>query len=188
MDLAINGNGLFIVSPDEGQTQLYSRTGKFHVNNNGDLVTDNGMLVYGYTGGGLTPITGLNNFNADNLGWTADGQLAELTTTTDGGVTTIAVSRYTGYSIALTSFANRSGLVQASGNAYAASEASGPALSPTSPGGSFGSIVAGNLEQSNVFYTAEIINSMEAQRAMSGNLTMLRMISDQITQFISRIS
>ena len=34
----------------------------------------------------------------------------------------------------------------------------------------------------------EVIDSMEAQRAMSGNLTILRMISDEITNFINRIS
>jgi flagellar hook protein FlgE len=197
LSLAVNGTGLFIVSPDDGKTQLYTRTGKFHVDNAGNLVTDNGMQVYGYAGGSLTPITGLTNFNTSALGWTSDGQLAELTAETDAsgnpvtdtsGNTVYTPTKYTGYTIALTSFTNRSGLLQSSGNAFAASEASGNALTPAAPGGNFGSIVPASLEQSNVFYTSEVIDEMEAQRAMSGNLTVLRMMSDQISSFISKIS
>jgi flagellar hook protein FlgE len=183
LDLAINGTGLFTVSPDDGTTRLYTRAGKFKVDSAGNLVTDNGMLVFGFSSGSLTPITGLTEYNSTLLSWTNDGQLAEFTDNTFS-----TVNRYTGYSIALTSFTNLSGLAQAQGSTYAASEASGEALTHESAGGTFGSIVARNYEQSNVFYTGEIIDSMEAQRAMSGNLTIVRMINDEITNFINRIS
>ena len=188
LDLAVNGSGLFVVSPDGGVTNLYTRSGKFLIDSAGNLTTDTGMQVYGSTGGALTPITGLSSYNIVRLSWTADGQLAEFNLKVDGTVDYTSVNRYTGYSIALTSFANPSGLAQSSGNTFAETAASGAPQDYKLAGDTYGSVVPRNYEQSNVFYTGEIIDSMEAQRAMSGNLTILRMISDEITNFINRIS
>jgi flagellar hook protein FlgE len=189
LDMAVNGSGLFVVSPDGGTTKLYTRSGKFSIDSAGNLTTDNGMQVYGFSGGVLVPITGLSNYNTDRLSWANDGQLVEYNLKSDG--TTVdysSVSKYTGYNIALTSFTNLSGLAQASGNAFAQTPASGEPLAYKAAGDTYGTITPRNYEQSNVFYTGEVIDSMEAQRAMSGNLTILRMISDEITNFINRIS
>lgn len=183
LDLGIQGSGLFIVSPDEGETLLYSRAGKFHIDNYGNLVTDTGMQVYGFSSGGFAPITELSEYNANFLSWTNDGRLVEYTDDTFA-----AINRDTGYSMALTSFSNLSGLAQAQGNTFAETAASGTPLEYQLSGGTFGIIKPRSIEQSNVFYTGEIIDSMEAQRAMSGNLTIVRLISDEITNFINRIS
>ena len=190
LDLAISGSGLFIVSPDGGNTMQYTRAGKFQVDSAGNLVTDTGMQVYGFSGGALVPITGLSGYNASYLSWTNTGALVQYND--DSWDVTDATKHYqvadTGYSIALTSFTNNSGLAQASGNTFAETEASGAPLDNELPGGDFGSVTPRMYEQSNVFYTGEIIDSMEAQRAMSGNLTIARMISDEITNFITKIS
>jgi flagellar hook protein FlgE len=188
LDLAINGSGLFAVSPDGGKSMLYTRAGKFLIDSAGNLTTDNGMQVYGLSGGALMPITGLTSYNTSRLSWTNDGQLAEFNLKGDGTVDYTSINQYTGYSIALTAFANPSGLAQASGNTFAETPASGTPQSYKFSGDTYGSVIPRNYEQSNVFYTGEIIDSMEAQRAMSGNLTILRMISDEITNFINRIS
>jgi flagellar hook protein FlgE len=188
LDLAINGSGLFAVSPDGGKTMLYTRAGKFTIDSAGNLTTDTGMQVYGLSGGALVPITGLTAYNTSRLSWTNDGQLAEFNLKGDGTVDYTSINQYTGYSIALTSFANLSGLAQAAGNAFAETPASGMPQSYKIAGDTYGTVTPRNYEQSNVFYTGEIIDSMEAQRAMSGNLTILRMISDEITNFINRIS
>lgn len=188
LDLAITGSGLFLVSPDGGTTTLYTRSGKFLIDSAGNLTTDNGMQVYGLSGGVLVPISGLTAYNVDRLSWTSDGQLAEYNLKSDGTVDYTSISRYTGYSIALTSFPNVSGLAQASGNAFAETPASGEPQTFKTAGDTYGTVTPRNYEQSNVFYTGEVIDSMEAQRAMSGNLTLLRMISDEITNFINRIS
>jgi flagellar hook protein FlgE len=195
LDLAINGEGLFIVSPDGGKTNLYSRAGQFVVDPEGNLVTNTGMQVYGLSGGSLVPITGLNSYHMDRLSWTDDGQLVEFNykKNTNGTYDTSAIdpssiSKYTGFKIALTNFSNPSGLEQASGSAFAETPASGMPLANKAPGDTYGVISPRQYEQSNVFYTGEVIDSLEAQRAMSGNLTILRMISDEISNFISRIS
>jgi flagellar hook protein FlgE len=79
-------------------------------------------------------------------------------------------------------------LIQAQGTAFAESSASGSAYAPQSPGGVVGSIKPGMVEQSNVNYLSETIDALEYQRAMSGNLTILRMASDMISNFISKLS
>jgi len=189
LDLAVNGSGLFVVSPDGGNTMQYTRAGKFQIDSGGNLVTDNGMQVYGLSGDVLVPITGLTAYNTSRLSWTENGDLAEFNLNPDG--TTVnysSVNVYTGYKIALTTFTNLSGLAQSSGNTFTQTAASGSPLSYKTSRDTYGDAIPRNYEQSNVFYTGEVIDSMEAQRAMSGNLTILRMISDEITNFINRIS
>ena len=188
LDLAVNGSGLFAVSPDGGKSMLYTRAGQFTIDSAGNLTTDNGMQVYGLSGGAIVPISGLTAYNTSRLSWTSDGQLAEFNLKTDGTVDYTSINQYTGYSIALTAFSNPSGLAQASGNAFAETPASGTPQTYKLSGDTYGVVVPRNYEQSNVFYTGEIIDSMEAERAMSGNLTILKMISDEITSFINKIS
>lgn len=181
LDLAISGQGLFIISPDGGNSYLYTRSGNFQVDSYGNL-TSNGMQVYGLnSSGNLTPITGLPSGSKSDYLWQADGSLEY---TTDGGATYTS----TGYSIALTYFPNPNGLSQARGTAFAATAASGSAADAQSPGGAVGSINPGQIEQSNVFYLTETIDALELQTAMSGNLSVIRMASDMISQFISKLS
>jgi len=183
LDLAISGNGLFIVSPDGGLSQLYTRAGNFQVDANGNLLSNN-MQVYGFDGSGnLTPITGLPSGNKTNYRWLADGTLEYSSDPTAA----TPVYTGTGYRIALTYFSNPAGLVQAQGTAFAATLASGSAATPQSPGGPVGSLKPGQIEQSNVNYLNESISSLEIQRAMNSNLTMLKMASDLISNFISKL-
>ncbi len=181
LDLAISGNGLFVVSPDAGSTTLYTRAGNFEIDSAGNL-TSNGMQVYGLdASGSLVAINSLPSGNKSDYKWLDDGTLQY---SADGGTTYIS----TGYTIALTYFANPNGLAQAQGTSFAETAASGSAITPQAPGGSVGSVRPGYLEQSNVFYLGETIDAMEIQRAMSGNLTIVQMASDIISQFINRIS
>jgi flagellar hook protein FlgE len=193
--LAVNGTGLFIVSPDGGKTMLYTRAGQFSTDSAGNLITSNGMQVYGLSGGTLVPISGLSGYAQTKLSWTNDGQLVEYTDDPQANPpgsldnpNPNLISRYTGYSIALTSFVNPGGLAQVSGNTFSETPASGEPLAYKAANDAYGAVLPGVYEESNVFYTGEVIDSMEAQRAMNGNLTILRMISDEITNFINRIS
>jgi flagellar hook protein FlgE len=178
-DLAIQGQGLFMVSAD-GSNYLYTRAGNFQVDSNGSL-TSNGMQVYGLdNGNNVVPITGLPSGNRSNYRWQSDGRLQY---TTDG---TNFVD--TGYRIALTYFPNPNGLAQAQGSSFATTIASGSPATAQAPGGLVGSLVPTKLEQSNVDYLSETIDAMELQRAMNGNLTVLKMASDLISSFISKLS
>jgi len=175
IDLAIEGQGLFILSPDGGNTYRYTRSGKFTVDSYGNL-TSNGMVVYGHNiTGSLVPITGLPAAPDESFGWNSIGEL------TCNGTTT-------GFQIALTRFQNPNGLVQAQGTSFAETLASGaPADSQAGPS-TYGDILTGQLEESNVFYLGETIDANEIQRAMSANLTMLSLASEMISSFISKLS
>ena len=180
LDLGISGSGFFVLSPDGGTTYSYSRAGNFQINSSGNL-TSNGMQVYGLdNSGSVVPITGLPSGTRSNYRWQDDGTLQY---TTDGGVT----FTNTGFRIALTYFANSGGLAQGMGTTFEETLASGSAATPQAPGGAVGSLKTGQLEQSNVFYLGETIAALEIQRAMSGNLSMVRMASDLISSFIQKL-
>ncbi|KAF0133324.1 MAG: flgG [Candidatus Saganbacteria bacterium] len=173
IDLAIDGRGLFIVSDDGGSTYKYTRAGKFYISS-GNLLTESGMQVYGLnSSGSVVPISGLTGADA-NYSWNANGEL-------------LLNGAATGYRVALTYFSNSGGLKQVSGTTFAESYSSGAPATALAPGGAAGTLAAGQIEQSNVFYLGESIDAMGIQRAMSGNLTIVRMASDIISQFISKI-
>jgi flagellar hook protein FlgE len=181
LDLAISGQGLFIVSPDGGDSYLYSRAGAFEIDSAGNL-TSNGLQVYGLdASGSLVPISNLPSGTKSDYRWQSDGSLEY---TVDGGQTFVA----TGYRIALTYFSNPNGLAQAQGTSFAETPASGSPATAQAPGGVVGTVTGGTIEQSNVFYLAETIDALEIQRAMSGNLTVIRMASDMISSFINKLS
>ena len=183
LDLAVSGSGLFIVSPDGGNTYLYTRAGNFKIDANNNL-TSNGLQVYGLdNGGNVVPISNLPSGNTTNFKWLADGTLQYTTNPTDTTPSYIN----TGYSIALTYFANPGGLAQAQGTSFAQTLASGPAAAAQGPGGGVGSLKVGQIEQSNVFFLGESVQSLEIQRAISANLSVVKLASDTISSFISKL-
>lgn len=184
LSLAISGDGLFILSPDGGNSYLYTRAGNFSVDANGNL-TSNGMQVYGLdTSGNLVPIANLPSGNSANYQWVADGRLQYTTDPTASPPTYFD----TGYSIALTRFQNPSGMAQAQGTTFAQTIASGVPAAAQLPGSVVGSIKPGQIEASNVSYYVETINASDLQRALNGNLAIVKMASDLITSVISKLS
>jgi len=184
LDLAIRGSGLFMVSPDGGNSFLYTRAGNFQLepdSSGTSALTSNGMQVYGLdNSGSLVPISGLLSGSKASYRWQSDGRLQY---SADGGTT----FNNTNFRIALTTFPNLSGLAQAQGTAFAETLASGSPADPQAPGGAVGSIATGQIEQSNVFYLGETIAALELQRAMTGNLSVIKMASDLISSFIQKI-
>ncbi|PIS29408.1 hypothetical protein COT42_05515 [Candidatus Saganbacteria bacterium CG08_land_8_20_14_0_20_45_16] len=184
LNLAISGQGLFIVSANGGSSFAYTRAGNFEIDAAGNL-SSNGMQVYGFnSSGALVPIAGLPSGNQSDYKWNSDGT---LTYTPDSTATTPTYIN-TGYTIALTYFVNPNGLAQGQGTSFLETPASGSPATPQTTGGAVGAIKPGQLEQSNVFYLGETIDALELQRAMSGNLTVIKMASDMISQFINRLS
>jgi len=54
-DLAIQGNGFFVVSPDGGKTYKYTRSGDFVFDANGNFVNNQGLIAQGWL---RDPVTG----------------------------------------------------------------------------------------------------------------------------------
>jgi flagellar hook protein FlgE len=188
LDLAVNGQGLFVVSGDNGSTFRYTRAGDFSIDANGNLLTSAGYQVYGFYGSSsiLIPISGLTSdkYNLDNLSFDNNGYLYEYTNNTYQ-----TVKADTGFRIALVRFNDPGALEQTSGSTFKETAASGPPSDAALPGSTgMGAVSARYLESSNVFYLGETIKALEYQRAMSGNLSMVRMASDIISNFINRLS
>ena len=66
-DLAVQGDGFFMISPDNGNTYQYTRAGDFKFDANGNFVDNNGFVVQGWLRDDVTgkvdstaPITSIN--------------------------------------------------------------------------------------------------------------------------------
>ncbi len=193
LSLGVSGAGLFVVSPDGGSTFLYSRAGDFQIDSSGNLLTASGMQVYGFKNndyGTLTPITGLNSSSYPDktkFSFTDDGKLIYFNDNTTF-VRNPSKDIDTGYHIGLTYFQNPSGLTLAQGTTFAETSSSGSAQTAILPGGAAGTISPRYIEQSNVNYLTEGIEAQELNRALSLNLNMIKMASDIIASFISKIT
>ncbi|MEK7376835.1 MAG: flagellar hook basal-body protein [Candidatus Margulisiibacteriota bacterium] len=202
LGLYAQGRGLFIVSKDDGKTLQYTRAGDFRVDSNKNLVTASGMKVFGFarnngaTSGNLAPIgltdlplTKTSGGNTFNLTFDDQGVLRyfRVVDATKGEIEYLPETA-SSYQIALTTFNNASGLTMLDGTTYGVSAASGPADTPVAPGGSAGIVLPRTIEASNVFYITETVDAVETQRALSASLTVVKMISDTISQFIQKVS
>ena len=81
--------------------------------------------------------------------------------------------------LALTNFRNPQGLTAVGGNNWVESADSGAPVDGKPGSGSFGTLRAGALEESNVDLTAELVNMMTAQRSYQANAQTIK-TQDQV--------
>ncbi len=165
LDASIVGEGFFMLSRsaqdfEGGSSKVFSRAGRFQVDFGNKYLTDSfGRKVYGYkvnaTGdvesGDLVPIqTGGNS----DIGFIDGGVLVSGFQANKDAIAAGSENvppQVPMYRIALTSFANKQGLVIGEGSAYMATAASGEPLPPDiAGGGSYGEILGERLESSNI--------------------------------------
>lgn len=173
LDLAIAGDGYFIVS--DGTNDYYTRAGNFYLDEDGALVTADGLKVQAYntaTPSVVDDVTiDLNTTYSDfTIGPT--GVISGVRKDT-GAIETIGT-------IALATFSNTTGLESVGGNRYTDSLNSG-APNIDVPGDARGTIATGKLEMSNVDLSEEFTEMIVAQRAFQAN-TRIITTSDEILQ------
>jgi flagellar basal-body rod protein FlgG len=151
LDLAINGRGYFQVLMPDGTT-AYSRAGNFSVNDQGQLVTQDGYLIQ--------PAISIPQ-NATDVAISKAGQVQ---VTVPGTTTPTVVG-----SIELATFVNEGGLQAQGGNLYTETAASGPPTTGVPNSEGFGGLVQGYTEASNVDPVSEITALIVAQRAYEMN-------------------
>ncbi len=166
LDLAINGRGFFqILQPDGGVA--YTRDGSFQVDNQGQMVTKNGLI--------LQP----------NIVLPQNAQ--SVTIGTDGTVTVQvagnAQPQQVG-SLQLADFINPAGLQPIGSNLFVETNASGAAQIGTPGLNGAGRLQQGALESSNVNIAEELVNMIETQRAFETNTRAIS-TTDQMLQFIT---
>jgi len=182
-DMAIDGNGFFLVKdPISGNTYA-TQDGEFTIDNSGYLVTSSGMRVQGYSDSGLTTVgdVQINNGQAPggntspykNYSVGSDGKIAVQL---DDGTT------YTRGQILLQNFTDPQQLTKVGGNLYSSLSLAGPLANPTTPGSNgTGPIVAGALEMSNVDLAQQLTGLITTQRAYEANSKVIT-TSDQVLQ------
>jgi flagellar hook protein FlgE len=191
-DLAVSGNGFFVVKDSSSGTSFVTRDGGFKVDSNGFLVNSVGYRVQGYTGtapytaasptGDLkidsataisalndttTPAPTLVSYNIDATGQ-LNGTLSDGTSGVIGQVV-------------LQNFSNPQALIKQSNNllTYNATAGAGTPGAPNSAG--LGTIQSGALETSNVDLAGQMAALITAQRAFEANAKIIT-TSDEVLQ------
>ena len=151
LDLAIDGRGYFQVLMPDGTT-AFSRAGNFSVNDQGQVVTQDGYVVQ--------PAMTIPS-NATDISVSKSGQVQ---VTVPGSTTPTVVG-----TLELATFMNEGGLSAQGGNLFQETAASGPPTVGTPGGEGVGTILQGYTEASNVDPVSEITALIVAQRAYEMN-------------------
>jgi flagellar hook protein FlgE len=184
-DLAVSGNGFFMVRDTITNAQYATRAGDFSVDANGYLVTDTGERVQGFSDAGLTT---LGDIKIDTTGMPATSSptatVQSYAINAQGDVT-VNLSDGTSFvrgQVLLQNFQDPGQLTSEGDNLYSNTAAAGPLAALTAPGSSgLGSIQAGALESSNVDLAGEMANLITAQRAFEANSKIIT-TSDEVLQ------
>ena len=189
-DLAIAGNGFFVVKDATTGTQFATRAGDFHLDSAGHLINNDGLRVQGFNDTALTtrgdllidvpaavppvvpPVT-VKSFSI--------GQDGKITVTGTDGVSFVRGQ------VLLQNFQNPDALVKEGSNLYSGMANAGPlALTEPPPTNGLGLLESGVLEMSNVDLTSEMTNLIMAQRAFTANSKTIS-TSDEIMQEINNL-
>jgi flagellar basal-body rod protein FlgG len=168
LDVAVRGNGFFEVQLPDG-TSGYTRDGSFQVNAQGQLVTNNGMLVQ-------PGITIPANTLTTTIG--ADGTVS---VTTQGNAQPQVVGQ-----LQLTNFINPAGLEAKGQNLYVETAASGAPTTGAPNQGGLGALQQGFVETSNVNVVEELVGMIQTQRAYELNSKAIQ-TSDQMLQRLTQL-
>lgn len=165
LDMAIQGPGFFQVKMPSGET-AYTRSGTFHLDAQGNLVTADGNPIE-------PSITIPSGASSISIG--TDGTVS---VTMPGQTAAQQVG-----SIQLAEFPNPGGLNSVGNNLFMPTTASGDPIVGT-PGGSegLGTIQQGALEQSNVNVVEEFIQMVLAQRSYEANSRVVRAADEMFQQ------
>ncbi|NLB82038.1 MAG: flagellar hook-basal body complex protein [Clostridiaceae bacterium] len=182
LDLAIEGDGFFIVNKDgaeateeENAGYFFTRAGNFYIDSNGDIVNANGLYLIGYSN--EDPEATWDEANEDSR--------AKISVIDPEAEEESATNRYTDISIdetgviwgvdsnnqkvafakiSLATFSNVNGLEKEGSSLYIATGSSGAASYAVSGEGGAGKINPGGLEMSNVDLASEFTDMIVTQR------------------------
>ncbi len=195
-DLAVSGNGFFIVRDPVGDSEYATRSGDFRLDERGFLITNRGFRVQGFTDA-VTDPTGLVT-RGDiqiNKGTPPTGLVppADPNATISSydinleGVVTVRLSdgsQYTRGQILMQNFLDPQALMKEGGNLYSGLDNAGPvgAAGPLPPAtAGLGRIQSGALELSNVDLASEFSSMITTQRAFQASARIIT-TSDEILQ------
>ncbi len=171
-NLAVEGNGFFVVKDPTSGEEYVTRDGDFSVDSNGYLVTSTGMRVQGWVGAGNTTIGDIQINNAYAPG--GDTSAVQSYQINSNGVLDITLAdgtEFQGGTILLQNFAAPTQLSSVGNNLYSGMANAGP-LTTTAEGpntNGLGTLLSGSLEMSNVDLATQLTNLITAQRGFEAN-------------------
>jgi len=168
LDVAIQGNGFFQISMPDGSTQ-YTRDGSFQLDNQGRLVTANGLPV----ANGITVPANTKSITIASNG--------DVTANVAGNTAPQPVG-----TISMANFINPAGLEPQGQNLFAETPASGQPTTAAPSTNGMGSLSQGFLETSNVNVVQELITMIQTQRAYEMNSKAIQ-TSDQMLQKLGQL-
>jgi flagellar basal-body rod protein FlgG len=166
LDLAIDGGGFFALSDGQGGN-LYTRSGNFTVDSQGQLVDQQGhSLVPGIAVPAQTAQVYINP-EGQVLSLSADGQVLSQS------------------QLHTAVFGNPGGLQAVGGNAYRETAASGPPVNAAPGTAGHGSVISGALQASGTDIATEMVNLTMDQRVFEANLKALRTQDEMVGSIIN---
>ncbi|RFU61532.1 flagellar basal body rod protein FlgG [Peribacillus glennii] len=199
LDLAISGDGYFMVGPKpaaavnfvagtptdfNAMNKSYTRAGNLYLDQNGDLVNSDGLYLLGFTNksdGAANPTFTVDTTKIDKINIPTNAQSFSIS---DKGEVQYVDSngklQYAGQ-VLLAKFPNAEGLQKTGQNLFKETPNSGIAVANLAQTGGAGSVVAGTLEMSNVDLSEEFTEMITAQRGFQAN-TRIITTSDEILQ------
>jgi flagellar hook protein FlgE len=172
-DLAINGNGFFVVKDPTSGASYVTQDGEFTVDANGYMVTSGGLRLQGSAGDiqitpGTTSTASVTGYTIGTTG-AVTVQLSDGTTTSGGQIT-------------LQNYSDPDQLLKVGDNLYTATAAAGGLATAATPGASgTGTVESGELEMSNVDLASQLTDLITTQRAYEANSKVVT-TSDDILQ------
>jgi flagellar hook protein FlgE len=184
-DLAINGEGFFVVRDTVSGEEFATRAGDFKVDSTGYLVTNKGYRLQGFSDATLTT---RGDLRIDTVGMptTSDptATVAQYSIGADGKIN-VKLSDGTSFTrgqVLLQSVSNPQALLKRGENLFSGIDQAGPLAQTAVPGTTgLGTIQAGALELSNVDLTSEFANLITTQRAFQANARVVT-TSDEVLQ------
>jgi flagellar hook protein FlgE len=178
-DLAVSGNGYFVVKDSSTSATFATRDGSFGFNSAGNLINAQGYAVLDSAGAAVS----ISNCVSSSGAAITYANTSSVTIGTDGTLTAYdsAGTAYTGQKVGLLTVLSQSKLLNEGNNLYDFSATGSTLASDLAAAntGSLGKIQSGNLEQSNVDLTAQFANMITAQRSFQAASRVIT-ISDTI--------
>ena len=184
-DLAIDGNGFFVVRNATTSEEFATRAGNFHLDSQNYLVTETGERVQGYTDGTTKSDLKLDPAAGTTRTSYSIGQDGKITVKLSDGTSADRGQ------ILLQSFNTPQALRKEGNNLYSGLVDAGPlggagaagAAAPTTQG--LGLIRSGVLESSNVDLPSEFVNMITAQRGFQANSRVITTSDDILQEIVS---
>ena len=191
-DLAVSGNGFFMVKDPSDGAMYATRAGNFTIDASGYLVTSQGYRVQGLTGGTASTAPGTVGdiklgtppANTQLQSYSIDGAGNLVEAYSDGSTATTN-------QVLMQNFQNPSALTRIAGNLYSGLSQAQPvsgsltlsAAANTAGTNGLGNIQSGALELSNVDLTNEFANLITTQRSFEAGSRLIT-ISDTLLEDI----